>query len=192
MHLYSFARPGIPGRLTPIRIEGSLSLEHYAALGDGRSVALVGADGSVDWWCVPNVDSTPFFDRILDPVEGGWFCITPTVPFTVERRYRTNSNVLEQIFTTATGIARITDSLISGISGRLPWCELARRIEGLDGQVEFHISCHPGQRLAQASSWREPSPHGDVLHVDGIMRPSARTSRSNGSSRTIAASPPAW
>ena len=28
---------------------GWLALEQYAALGDGRSVALVGLDGSIDW-----------------------------------------------------------------------------------------------------------------------------------------------
>jgi hypothetical protein len=49
--------------------EGYLPLEAYAALGDGRSVALTGWDGSIDWWCVPNMDSPPLFDRLLSPGE---------------------------------------------------------------------------------------------------------------------------
>ena len=53
------------------RVDGYLALEDYGALGDGRSVALSGADGSIDWWCVPNLDSPPLFDRLLDPEEGG-------------------------------------------------------------------------------------------------------------------------
>jgi GH15 family glucan-1,4-alpha-glucosidase len=106
-------------------------LEHYAALGDGRSVALVGADGSIDWWCAPKMDSQPLFNRLHDPHAGGRFSATPLAPFRIERRYRQNSNVLETTFITKDGVARVTESLNSGVSGRLPWCELARRIEGI-------------------------------------------------------------
>ncbi len=153
---------------TPKRDGDALPLDQYAALGDGRSVALVAADGLVDWWCVPNLDSPPLFDRLLASA-GGRFSVTPTDAFTVERRYRPDSNVLEQMFTTATGRARLTDSLNSGISGRLPWSELARRVEGLEGVVTLAIVARPGRRLDQATPWREPSPHGDVLHIDGVV-----------------------
>ena len=153
----------------PARVAGFLPLDQYAALGDGRSVALVGSDGSVDWWGVPNMDSAPLFDRLLDPADGGRFSITPEATFIVERRYQPDSNVLEQVFTTAAGRARVTDSLNSGISGRLPWSELARRVEGLEGSVRFRIEARPGRRLDRANPWREPSPHGNVLHVDGIV-----------------------
>ena len=155
--------------MTGVRDGQWLPLDQYAALGDGRSVALVGSDGSIDWWCVPNMDSAPLFDRLLDGDGGGRFSTTPAEPFTVERRYRPGSNVLEQVFSTASGRARVTCSLNSGPSGRLPWSELAHRIEGLAGAVEFNIEIRPGRRLDQANPWREPSPHGDVLHVDGIL-----------------------
>lgn len=107
-----------------------LDFENYAALGDGRSVALSGADGAIDWWCVPNMDSAPLFDRLLDGERGGTFSITPVEPFTIERRYRPDSNVLETIFVTASGRAKLVESLNSGPAGRLPWAELARRVEG--------------------------------------------------------------
>ena len=181
-------RPGQPAECAPIYVllasqESSfvtgevygvtggnhLPLGQYAALGDGRSVALVGADGSIDWWCVPNLDSVPLFDRILDPETGGRFELQPAEPFTVGRAYRPDSNVLEQVFTTASGTARVTDSLNSGISGRLPWSELARRVEGLAGTVEFRIVLLPGRRLGQANPWHEDSSNGVVLHVDGII-----------------------
>ena len=60
--------------------------DQYAALGDGRSVALVGSNGSINWWCVPNLDSPPFFDRLLAGDDGGRFSLAPAEPFTVERR----------------------------------------------------------------------------------------------------------
>ena len=155
--------------VTAERQDGFLPLAQYAALGDGRSVALVGADGSIDWWCVPNMDSVPLFDRLLDPEDGGRFELGPVAPFTVERAYRPDSNVLEQVFTTASGVVRVTDSLNSGISGRLPWSELARRVEGLGGTVELAIVLRPGRRLGQGTPWHEDSRNGVVMHVDGII-----------------------
>ena len=63
------------------RAGGFLSLEAYAALGEGRSVALSGADGSIDGWCCPNMDSPTLFDRLLNPADGGYFAIAPDEPF---------------------------------------------------------------------------------------------------------------
>ncbi len=155
--------------MAPQRIDHVLPLALYAALGDGRSVALLGADGAIDWWCLPSLDSVAFLDRLLAGEPGGRFSITPAVPFTVERRYRENSNVLEQTFSTGTGRVRITSSLNSGISGRLPWTELAQRVEGLEGEVALDVELRLGRRLERATPWREAGPHGDVVHVDGIL-----------------------
>ena len=155
--------------MTPTRIDDVLPLALYAALGDGRSVALLGADGAIDWWCLPSLDSVPFFDRLVAGPSGGRFSITPATAFTVQRRYRENSNVLEQTFSTAQGRVRITSSLNSGISGRLPWTELAQRVEGLEGEVTLDVELRLGRRLERATPWREDGPHGDVVHVDGIL-----------------------
>ena len=155
--------------MTPERIDDALPLALYGVLGDGRSVALLGADGAIDWWCLPSLDSVAFFDRLIAGPSGGRFSVTPASPFTVERRYRDHSNVLEQVFTTGTGRVRITSSLNSGISGRLPWTELAHRIEGLEGTVTLDIAVWAGSRLEQARPWHEDSPHGDVVHLDGLI-----------------------
>ena len=121
------------------RREGCLDLEDYGALADGRSVALSGADGSIDWWCVPAFDSWPLFDRILDPEAGGRFSITPAAPFRTERRYRPDSNVLETDFVTETGRARMVEALTLGDLGS-PFCgELVRRVEGLEGSMRFAL-----------------------------------------------------
>jgi GH15 family glucan-1,4-alpha-glucosidase len=139
---------------------------------------------------VPNVDSVPLFDRLLDAANGGRFSMIPASDFVVERRYRPDSNVVEQTFTTAGGVARVTESLNSGISGRLPWSELARRIEGVSGSVEFRIEARIGTRLDEATSWRESSPHGDVLHVDGLvvaLRSTERFARSGNDDSGVSA-----
>lgn len=152
-----------------VRVDGYLALEDYGALGDGRSVALSGADGSIDWWCVPNLDSQPLFDRLLDPEEGGRFTVTPIEPFEVERRYLPDSNVLETIFVTASGRAKITESMNSGTAGRLPWAELARRIEGLDGTVTFALEMRPGRRADGASPYQSKIGKHEVFHVGTVL-----------------------
>lgn len=152
-----------------MRNDGYLPLDQYGALGDGRSIALSGADGSIDWWCVPNLDSQPLFDRLLDAEEGGRFVVSPDGPFTVERRYLPDSNVLETIFTTAGGRAKLTESMNSGTAGRLPWVELARRIEGLDGAVRFVFEMRPGRRANGASPYQSQIGEHPVFHVDRVL-----------------------
>ncbi|QNE32957.1 glycoside hydrolase family 15 protein [Sphingomonas sp. NBWT7] len=151
------------------RVDGYLALEGYGVLGDGRAIALSGADGSIDWWCVPNLDSPALFDRLLDADAGGRFSITPVEPFTVSRRYRDDSNVLETIFTTAQGRAMLTESLNSGTAGRLPWAELARRIDGIEGEIDFRIEMRPGRRGDTASPYRSRVGTHDVFHVADVL-----------------------
>lgn len=149
--------------------DGALPLADYGALGDGRAVALCGSDGSVDWWCVPNIDSPPLFDRLLDGAGGGRFVIAPVDAFTVERRYRPASNVLETVFTTASGRARLVESLNSGTAGRLPWAELARRIEGIEGEVAFAIELRFGRRADMVSPYFARSGKHDVFHIGSVL-----------------------
>ncbi len=150
------------------RADGFLPLRAYAALGDGRSVALVGEDGSIDWWCVPNIDSPALFDRILDEDCGGCFVIAPTEPFASTRSYRENSNVLETEFATASGRARLVEALNSGSGGRLPWCELARRVEGLEGTVEFEMRLVFGTRADTICPYLARNDNATTFHVGDV------------------------
>lgn len=152
-----------------IRTDGYLPLEKYGVLGDGRSVALAGIDGSIDWWCVPNLDSPPLFNRLLDPEEGGRFELAPRGAFTSTHRYRDDSNVMETTFVTETGTARLTESLNSGTAGRLPWAELARRVEGIEGTVDFDLTVLFGRRADAVSPYQSTiGPHA-VFHVDRVL-----------------------
>lgn len=145
--------------------DGFCDVGDYAAIGEGRTVALLSPDGSADWWCVPALDSPPLFDRLLDAENGGYFQLVPRHPYRMTRQYRNNSNVLETVYETATGKVRITESVNSTLAGRLPWNELARRIEGLSGSVLMTLRMKIGTAGTTRSPWMMETSHGTVWHV---------------------------
>ena len=130
-----------PGALQ--RIGGYAPISSYAAIGDGRTVALVAGDGSIDWLPLPELDSPSVFGAVLDAERGGQFTLAPEEPDTVERRYLPGTNVLQTVFSTDAGTVRVTDALTVPAGGLGPLREVARRIEGLAGSVPMAWSVEP-------------------------------------------------
>ncbi|CAN5162063.1 glycoside hydrolase family 15 protein [soil metagenome] len=150
------------------RTDGYVDLRSYAAIGDGRTVALIALDGSIDWLPIPSLDSVPVFARLLDADHGGSVELAPAEPYTVTRRYITGTNVLVTTFTTRSGIAKVTDALLTGVAGRLPWVELARRVDGVRGAVKFRWRVAPGTGLGTAAPWVDMTKQGKILRMDGV------------------------
>ena len=150
------------------RENGYAAIEDYAAIGDGRTVALIALDGRIDWLPIPNLDSPPPFAALLDAEAGGTFALAPSGSFTVDRSFVDGTNVLTSTYRTDSGTVRVTDSLNTGVAGRLPWVELGRRVEGIDGAVEMAWRVAPGSMLGKASPWAYGTEHGTVLRADGL------------------------
>jgi GH15 family glucan-1,4-alpha-glucosidase len=152
----------------PERTDGYADLRSYAPIGDTRTVALVARDGRIDWWPIPDLDSCPTFAAVLDARNGGRLELAPVQPATTTRRYLPGTNVLETTHVTASGTVRVTDALNTGLAGRLPWSELARRVEGVTGRVPMRFAVAPGTCLNASSPWAHDTVHGTVLRVHDV------------------------
>jgi GH15 family glucan-1,4-alpha-glucosidase len=114
------------------------------------------------------------FCRLLDAGHGGNFRVGPADPFSVERRYRDATNILETTFTTATGRVRITD--LMPIHQRTKteqgydvgtYRRILRLIEGLTGEVDLEIFFKPTFGYALAETEIRQGPGGAIARAEG-------------------------
>ena len=118
-------------------------LRSYAAIGDGRTLALVAPDGAIDWLCAPEFDGESVFGALLDAGRGGALTLRPDAPFAVERRYLDATNVLETTFTTSLGVLRVTDAMQMDDRRDAPFRTVLRRVECLAGSIDVAWSVAP-------------------------------------------------
>ena len=91
-------------------------IENYGLIGDLHTVALVGMNGSIDWFCFPSFDSPSVFAAILDAKKGGRFKISPTCEgITHKQYYWPETNVLITRFFSPDGVGQITDYMPAGL-----------------------------------------------------------------------------
>lgn len=79
-------------------------IEDYAIIGDCQTAGLICNNGSLDWLCLPQFDSSACFASLLGSRENGYWSISPTENvISRSRRYRGNSLILENTFVTDEG-----------------------------------------------------------------------------------------
>ena len=113
-----------------------LSIEDYALIGNTRTAALVGRDGSIDWLCLPRFDSAACFAALLGDSSHGRWLLAPDEPVRgVRRAYRKGTLVLETEFETEQGKVCIIDCMPHWDDRG----EVVRLVEGLQGYVEMRL-----------------------------------------------------
>lgn len=89
--------------------ERYLPISCYGVIGNLRTAALVGRNGSIDWCCFPHFDSPSAFGAILDTRVGGRFQVSPSGAPWGDQEYILETNVLRTRFVTEQGELEITD-----------------------------------------------------------------------------------
>jgi GH15 family glucan-1,4-alpha-glucosidase len=113
-------------------------ISDYGLIGDMRTAALVGLDGSIDWCCLPRFDSGSVFAALLDSERGGTWSVHPEGRWTSSQRYLPRTNILETTFRTADGaMVSVTDFMPVAEDGRPsgPHPEIHRRLRCTRGNA---------------------------------------------------------
>ena len=126
----------------------------YAFISDCRSGALVSRSGSIDWCCMPRIDTGSCFGRLLGWENGGYCSITPKGEWSSSRRYVEDTLVLETTFHTEDGEVRLFDCYASRADGEpYPYSQLIRIVEGVRGHAELDIRVLPRFDYGEVRPW---------------------------------------
>ena len=134
-----------------------LPIEDHGVIGNLHTVALVGNEGTIDWFCPERFDAPSMFGSILDSGAGGSYSLQPVGErFTSKQLYLPGTAVLVTRFFSESGVGEITDFMPLADSN----CSIVRRVEVVRGSLRFRLECRPAFDYARA-------PHR--LAVDGQL-----------------------
>ena len=145
-------------------------IEHYGIIGNMRTTALVGRDGSIDWFCFPHFDSPSVFAAILDDRKGGRFRIAPVNDrITHKQFYWPDTNLLITRFLSPDGIGEIEDFMPAGPATTPDWHhQLIRRIRVVRGRLTFRLECQPAFNYARTPHETHITGHGAGFYTPAL------------------------
>ena len=135
------------------RSEGAYKrLRDYGVIGNLHTAALVGVDGSIDWYCYPHFDSPSLFAAILGGSKGGRFRISTQSYANRSQIYFPDTNVLITRFLTREGVGEVTDYMpVAQAKGEVQRHRIIRQVEAVRGSVPFQLECQPAFGYGRAS-----------------------------------------
>jgi GH15 family glucan-1,4-alpha-glucosidase len=146
-----------------------LPIAEHGVIGDLHTVALVGSDGTIDWYCPPRFDSPSVFGAILDKGRGGHWRIAPTMGVgTVKQLYFPDTNVLITRFLTPMGVGEVEDFMPISRPGSQHRHRLIRRVVCVRGELRFRVSVDPRFDYARAAHKTFVHDEGAVFESNGL------------------------
>jgi GH15 family glucan-1,4-alpha-glucosidase len=143
-------------------------IENYGVIGNLRTAALVGMDGSIDWLCLPHFDSPSVFAALLDDRKGGRFRIAPAGDqFRRKQFYWPDTAILVTRFLHDDGVGEVEDYMPVGVAGAVPE-KLIRRVRVVRGRLPFHLECRPAFDYARAAHECHLDAHGARFDGPGL------------------------
>jgi GH15 family glucan-1,4-alpha-glucosidase len=140
-----------------------LPIAEHGIIGDLHSIALVGTDARIDWYCCPRFDSPSIFGGILDKERGGFYQIRPAIREWIPKQlYLPDTNVLITRFLTPDGVAELQDFMPIQTGAAEHRHRLIRRVLGVRGEMRFRADIHPRFNYGR-------DPHETVFHENGVL-----------------------
>jgi GH15 family glucan-1,4-alpha-glucosidase len=174
---------------TALQVDGYLPIAEHGLVGDLHTVALVGTNGTIDWYCCPHFDSPSVFASILDKDRGGHYAIHPADDgWTSKQLYFPDTNVLITRFFTHEGVGEVQDFMpIEGpVQESMHRHRLIRRVMVVRGHMRFQIEVQPRFDYGRAEHEVEMHPHGVLFRSpDLTLALEGAISRAMGSERRL-------
>jgi GH15 family glucan-1,4-alpha-glucosidase len=122
----------------------SPSIAEHGLIGDLRTAALVGTDGTIDWFCAPRFDSPSVFGALLDPERGGHCRVRPTrTSYVSKQLYLPDTAVLITRFLADDGVGEVVDFMPPAPGTSTAEHRLVRVVSCVRGRMEFEIEIAP-------------------------------------------------
>ncbi len=118
----------------------SVPIEDYALLSDCRTAALVSRAGSIDWLCLPRLDSASVFAALLGTEDNGCWSVRPCEEHaTSSRHYDDATFILVTRWETASGIVEVHDFMPIPAEPHvnINRIDLVRHVVGVHGHVDL-------------------------------------------------------
>src|SRR4051812_47736715 len=139
-----------------------LPIAEHGVIGDLHTVALVGTDGTIDWYCCLRFDSPSVFGAILDADRGGLFRIAPDWDgWSSKQLYLPDTNILITRFLMPDGVGEVQDFMPPPRTGATAHRHrMIRRIVAVRGEMRFGVDVVPRFDYARARHEAALTPHG--------------------------------
>ncbi|GLP77891.1 glucoamylase [Mycobacterium antarcticum] len=146
------------------------AIADHGMIGDLRTCALVGTDGTIDWFCAPRFDSPSVFGAILDTEHGGSWRLAPNGPISrTQQFYFPDTAVLITRFLTPDGVAEVHDFMpVLGAGDPEHRQRLVRRVSGVRGKITMHMRVDARPDYGRERCSAEESGDGVLITGDGV------------------------
>ena len=140
------------------------AIEDHALISNCRTAALVTNEGTIDWLCLPRLDSASVFGSLLGDADDGQWSIRPVGDARSHRRYDGDTFVLVTRWETDEGVAEIHDFMPVGPDphATIERTDLVRRVVGVSGHVDFQVDLRVRFDYARAMPWIRKRNRGEA------------------------------
>jgi len=146
-----------------------LPIAEHGMIGDLHTIALVGTDGRIDWYCCPAFDAPSVFGAILDKDRGGSYAIRPAGgDWTSRQLYFPDTNVLITRFFTPGGVGEVQDFMPIEAQPEMHRHRLIRRVVVVRGSLDFELELQPRFDYGREEHETVAQEHGVLLRAPSL------------------------